>query len=128
MIPGLGRSPGERKGYPFQHSGLENSRECIVHGVTESDTTEQLSLSLVKNLPAKQETWVPSLGRKIPWRRKWHPTPVLLPGESHAQRSMAGCSPWGRKGQDMTEHVQTKATLEYLTQHLAYGPFSVNSE
>ena len=34
---------------------------------------------------------------KIPWRRKWQPTPVLLPGESHGQRSLAGYSPWGRK-------------------------------
>ena len=33
-IPGLGRSPGEGKGYPLQYSGLENSMECIVHGVT----------------------------------------------------------------------------------------------
>ena len=35
-IPGLGRSPGERKGYPLQNSGLENSMDWIVHGVTES--------------------------------------------------------------------------------------------
>ena len=39
-IPGLGRSPGEGKGYPLQYSGLENSADCIVHGVAESDTTE----------------------------------------------------------------------------------------
>ena len=38
MIPGLGRSPGERKGYPLQYSGLENSMDCIVHGVTKSRT------------------------------------------------------------------------------------------
>ena len=39
-IPGLGRSYGEGNGYPLQYSGLENSMDCIVHGVTESDTTE----------------------------------------------------------------------------------------
>ena len=44
LIPGLGRSPREGKGYPLEYSGLENSMNCIVHGVTESDTTEQLSL------------------------------------------------------------------------------------
>ena len=44
-IPGLGRSPGEGKGYPLQYSGLENSMDCTVHGVAESDTTEQLSVS-----------------------------------------------------------------------------------
>ena len=42
-IPGLGRSPGEEKGYPFQYSGLENSMDCIVHGVAKSQT--RLSLS-----------------------------------------------------------------------------------
>ena len=38
LIPGLGRSPGEGKGYPLQHSGLENSMGCIVHGVAKSRT------------------------------------------------------------------------------------------
>ena len=37
-IPGLGRSPGEGKGYPFQYSGLEKSMDCIVHGITKSQT------------------------------------------------------------------------------------------
>ena len=38
MIPGLGRSPGEGKGYPLQYSGLENSMDCAVYGVTKSRT------------------------------------------------------------------------------------------
>ena len=46
LIPGLGRSFGEGNGYPLQYSGLENSTDCIVHGITESDTAERLSLSL----------------------------------------------------------------------------------
>ena len=37
-IPGLGRSPGEGIGYPFQYSGLENSMECISHAVANSQT------------------------------------------------------------------------------------------
>ena len=45
----------------------------------------------------------------MPWRRKWHTTPVFLPGASPRQRSLAGYSPWGRKQLDMTE-----ATLEGL--------------
>ena len=36
--PGLGRCPGEGKGYPLQYSGLENSMDCIVHAVTKSRT------------------------------------------------------------------------------------------
>ena len=38
LIPGLGRFPGEGKGYPLQYSGLENSMDCIVHGITNSRT------------------------------------------------------------------------------------------
>ena len=40
---------------------------------------------------------------KISWSRKWQPTPVLLPGKSHEQRSLVGYSPWGRKESDITE-------------------------
>ena len=45
------------------------------------------------------DPWV----RKIPWRRKWQPTIVFLPGEYHGQRSLAGYSPWDHKESDMTE-------------------------
>ena len=38
LIPGLGKSPGEGKGYPLQYSGLENSMDCIVHGVAKNWT------------------------------------------------------------------------------------------
>ena len=41
--------------------------------------------------------------RKIPWSRKWQPTPVFLPGKSHGQKSLAGNSPWVIKKSDMTE-------------------------
>ena len=42
------------------------------------------------------------LSTHILWRRQWQPTPVLLPGESHGQRSLVGYSPWGLKPSDMT--------------------------
>ena len=45
--------------------------------------------------------------RKMPWRRKWQPTPVCLPGEFYGQRSLAGYSPWGRKEMDMTLQLST---------------------
>ena len=38
-------------------------------------------------------------------RRRWNPTPVLLPGKSHGRRSLAGCSPWGRSALDTTERL-----------------------
>ena len=43
--------------------------------------------------------------RKIPWRRKWQPTPVFLPGESHGRRSLVGYSPQGRRESDTTERL-----------------------
>ena len=63
--------------------------------------------SVAKNLPGNEgksgdtgfNPWV----KKIPWRRKWQPTPVSLPGESHAQRSLMNYSPWGRKEADTTD-------------------------
>ena len=44
---------------------------------------------------------------KVPWRRKWRPTLLILPGKSHGQRSLAGYSPWGREESDTTEHART---------------------
>ena len=42
---------------------------------------------------------------KIPWRRKWQPTPVFLPGEFHGQRSLVGYSPWNCKESDRTQQL-----------------------
>ena len=54
-----------------------------------------LGVSVVENPPANAgdrfDPWV----RKTPWRKKWQPTPVFLPGKSHGQRSLVGYSPWG---------------------------------
>ena len=66
---------------------------------------------MVKNLPAMQENWVGSWVRKIPWRREWQPSSVLLPGKSHGQRSLAGSRPWDGKGSDTTEWL-----IQYLIQ------------
>jgi len=48
------------------------------------------------------------------WRRQWHPTPVLLPGKSHGQRSLVGCSPWGCKESDMTEQLHFHFSLSCI--------------
>ena len=86
---------------------------------------------MVKRLSTMRETWARSLGRedplekemeihsstiawkiswteepgRIPWRRKWQSTPVLLPGKSHGQRSLVGYSPWGHEESDTTERL-----------------------
>ena len=63
---------------------------------------------MLKNLSAEPETsstgfnpWV----RKIPWRREWQPTPIILPGEFHGQGSLVGYSPQGLKESDTTEQL-----------------------
>ena len=50
---------------------------------------------------------------KIPWRRKWQPTPVLLPGKSHGQRSLVGFRPWGLQESDMTVAEHTFWDLKF---------------
>ena len=59
--------------------------------------------SAVKNLPECRRHEFDPRVRKIPWRRRWLPTPVFLPGESHGQRSLSGYSPRGRQESDTTE-------------------------
>ena len=93
---------------------------CDSWGRKESDTTERLNWTelkvflisylystVVKNLPAnagdiKRFGFHPWIG-KIPWSRKWQPTPVFLPGKFCGQRGQAGHSPRGCKESDMTE-------------------------
>ena len=74
-------SPGSRVGFPGDASSKEPTCQC-------------------RRLPRHGfNPWV----RKIPWRRKWQPTPVFLPGKSHRQRSLVDYSPWGCTESDMTE-------------------------
>ena len=65
----------------------------------------------LKCLPGMRETWVRSLGREDPWRRKWQPTPVFLPGRSHGQRSLAGYTVFEVAESDMTGATNTLFTL-----------------
>ena len=49
------------------------------------------------SFPPWKKSRILNISHRILRRRQWHPTPVLLPGKSHGRRSLAGCSPWGRK-------------------------------
>ena len=51
------------------------------------------------------------------WRRQWHPTPVLLPGKSHGQRSLIGCSPWGYEESDTTERLYFHTSEKEMATH-----------
>ena len=80
---------------PILLPGKSHGRRSLVGysswGCKESDTTEQLHFMHFSHFILYH------------WRRKWQPTPVFLPGESHGQRSRAGHDPWGHRESDMTE-------------------------
>ena len=59
--------------------------------------------SVVKNLPAKQKTWVRSLEQKNPLEQEMATHSSILAWRIHGQRSLVGYSPWGHKGWDTTE-------------------------
>ena len=79
------------KGFPGDASGKESSCQCR---------------------RCKRQGFDPWLW-KIPWSRKWQPTPVSLPGKSHGQRSLVGYSPWGRKESDVTQRLSKRGYREY---------------
>ena len=65
----------------------------------------------VKN-PHKRCGYYPWVG-KVPWSRKWQPTPVFLPGKFKGQRSLAGYSPWGCKESDTTERLSMSMKMGF---------------
>ena len=65
--------------------------------------------------------------RKIPWRRKWQPTPVFLPGKSHGQKSLVGYSPWDRKGLTRLSDSHTNDTMLHCRRGALAGDPGVTS-
>ena len=117
---------GEGNGNPLQYSCLENPRDgragwAAIYGVAQSQTRmkwlSSSSSSIMKYIPTLETQRVMCKFSNLPWssitpwRRQWHPTPVLLPGKSHGQRSLEGCSPWGRWGSDTTERLHFHFSL-----------------
>ena len=78
-----------------------------------SVNTASLLAQTVKRLPAMQETRIQSLGWEDPRRKKWQPTPVILPGKFHGLRSLVGYSPWGCKEPDTTEQLHFHFTFTF---------------
>ena len=64
------------------------------------------------------------------WRRKWQATSVFLPGESHRQRSLVGCCPWGRTELDTTEvtQQQQRNTHKKIFENTSYRKHNFNKE
>ena len=77
--------------------------------------------SEVKNPPTMWEIWIRSLSWEDPWRRKWQPTPVFLPGEFHGYRSLVGPSPWCRRVRHnwVTKHIHTYRSCTYFLRFIS---------
>ena len=84
-------------------------RPCWSNGENHRQLTGLLPLSSISaqveiSLQCRRPRFNPWVG-KIPWKREWQPTPILLPGEFHGQRSLLGYRPWDCKKSDTTERL-----------------------
>ena len=142
LIPGLGRSVGEENGNPLQCSCLENPRDgrawwAAVYGVSQSQTqlkwlsSSNIPLSFQNNHTSERASWLSQINAgyhlqyrrlwfypwigKIPWRRKWQPTPVFLPGKIPCQRSLVGYKIHGvtRFGHDLVTKPPLPSLREF---------------
>ena len=84
---------------------------CMWRGFSDGTSGKEFTCQCRRHKRCGFDPWV----GKIPRRRKWQPTPVLLPGKLHGRRSLAGYSPQGCKALDATEHDQWAHYNIYLT-------------
>ena len=82
-------------------------------------------LSSKKSTCQCRRPWFDAWVWRIPWRRKWQPTQVFLPGTFHGQRRLVGYTLWGRKGSDTTELLSTQEYDEHSS--LVNGLFMLHS-
>ena len=76
-IPGLGRSPGEEKGYPLQYSGLENSMDCIIHGVAKLDTICYKYLTTLPILQRIKFKPIIIVCKNLSWHEPYYPFSLI---------------------------------------------------
>ena len=87
LLPGKSRGQRSLVGYsPWGHKESDMTKQLLFHSFSSKESACQFR-------SRQFDPWV----RKIPWRKKWQPTPVFLPGKFHGQRSLVSYSPWGRK-------------------------------
>ena len=118
----------EVKSYPLDHQGSPKyvlfwKRKCIFNETQKQTLIIKViggfpSGSVVKNPLAIERRHrrcrLRSLSQKMPWKRKWQPTPEFLPGESQGHRSLEGCSPQGHKEWDAAEQKVMEAHYEQM--------------
>ena len=104
----------------YSNSSSYSSSKLIKSSMSWASLVDQM----VKRLPAMWETWVWSLGRKDPWRRKWQPTPIFSPRKFHRLRSLVGYSPRGcRVRHDWATSLSLSLSMSYyLTDYFLFFP------
>ena len=92
-----------------------------VHGVLQASVLEWVAILFSRESSCpRDQTWVSCIAGRFfttstTWRRRrWHPTPVVLPGKSHGQRSLVGCSPSGCEESDTTERLPFHFSLSCI--------------
>ena len=97
---------------------VEPHRICLFplamsyYNMYEMSCTRTAHLNLMSRVCIDVNLYAPSA--LVSRRRRWHPTPVVLPGKPHGQRSLVGCSPWGRKESDTTERLHFHFSLSCI--------------
>ena len=98
-------------GLPFPSPGQNSGPPKDVHILT-SGTHEYVTWQR----RIKVTTGI-KIANQLDQRRRWHPTPVLLPGKSHGRRSLVGCIPWGREELDTTEWLHFHGLEKEMATH-----------
>ena len=96
-----GRLSRQEEGHQQRRGG---GRGLFGKGLRWGEAGMRVRMMRFQRLLSQGEIYV-SLFGKIPWRRAWLPSPVFLPGEFHAQRSLVGYSPWDHKEADKTKQL-----------------------
>ena len=99
--------------YSYNELLLSNKQEQII-GLPRWTSGEESTCQCMRCKRLRLDLWV----GKIPWRRKWQPTPLFLSGKSGGQRSLAGYSPWGHRELGMTEHTHTHTQIIDICNHM----------
>ena len=104
------------------HSLCRHSSEALFCSCSHQQQGESLRVKPTRKeaeLRAGESTaefwwWLLTTNIPVFWRMQWHPTPVLLSGKSHGQRSLVGCRLWGRTESDTTEWLQFHFSLSCI--------------
>ena len=108
---------------PVLREATGGSRSCSIGGSTKLRGLPQWCSDKESVCECRRVGFDPWVG-KIPWRRKWQPIPICLPGKSHGQRNLMGYSPWGHKELNTTELLSTHTHIHTHTHTHTHTPSS----